>query len=72
MLIEQVGEDLHARVERAVEVFLLGLDDAGDVVLLLAKLGVLALVFMDDGVDHFIEEGLVHAEELAVAGGASE
>ena len=40
--------------------------------LLLAQLRVLALVFMDDGVNDLIEEGLIHAQKLAVAGSPAE
>ena len=67
MLGEQVGEDVHAGVDGLGEVLLLVADDAGDIRLLLAQLGVLALVFVHDHVHDLIQERFVDAEELAVA-----
>ena len=72
VLCQQLSEDLHAGVDGSGKVFFLGLDHLGDIVLLLPKLRVLALVFMDDGVNDLIEEGLVHAQKLAVAGSPAE
>ena len=67
MLGEQVGKDVHAGVDSLGEVLLLVADDAGNIRLLLAQLGVLALVFVHDHVHDLIQERLVDAEELAVA-----
>ena len=47
-------------------------DDLGDIILPLPQLGVVALVLVDDGVAHLVEEGLVDAQQLAVAGGPAE
>ena len=70
--LQHLGEDLHAAVDGLGEVLFLGADDAGDIGLLFAQLGVLALVLMDDGVDDLIEERLVDAQQLAVARGAAQ
>ena len=67
MLGEQVGKDVHAGVDSLGEVLLLVADDTGDIRLLLAQLGVLALVFVHDHVHDLIQERLVDAEELSVA-----
>ena len=72
MALEHFGEDLHAAIDGLGEVFFLGADDAGDIGLLFAQLGVLALVFMDDSVHDLIEERFVHAQQLAVTRGAAE
>ena len=63
---------LHTGIDGLCEVFLLALYNAGNVLLLLAKLGVLALVFMDNCIDYIIKEGLIHAEKLAVAGSTTQ
>ena len=72
VLGQQVGEDLHAAVDGLGKVLLLGADDLGDIVLLLAQVLVLALVLVDDGIQDLIQEGLVHAQQLAVAGSPAE
>ena len=72
MLGEQVGEDVHAGVDGLGEVLLLVADDTGDIRLLLAQLRVLALVFVHDHVHDLIQERLVDAQQLAVAGGAAQ
>ena len=69
---QHLREDFHAAVDRLGEVLFLRADHARDIGLLLPELGVLALIFMDNGVDDLIEERLVHAEELSVPGGSSE
>ena len=72
MLGKDGGKYLHTGIDSLCEVFLLALDNTGNVLLLLTKLGVLALVFVDNGVDYLIKEGLIHAEKLAVAGSATQ
>ena len=72
VLSKKIREDSHTGVDSAGKVLLLGLDDAGDVRLLLAKLRVLALVLMDDGIDDLVKERLIDAKELAVARSAAE
>ncbi len=69
---KHTGEDSHAAVDRAGEVFLLGADDAGDILLPLGKLGVSAAVLVDDGIADLIKERLLLAEQTSVAGGAAE
>ena len=54
------------------EVLLLRADDLGDIGLLLPQIGVLALVLMDHGVHHLIQEGIVDAQQLPVAGGPAQ
>ena len=63
---QHIGKDLHAAVDGLGEVLLLRAHHAGDIALLLAQLWILALILMDDRVDHLIEERLVHAKQLAV------
>ena len=72
MLGEQGCEYLHSGVDGLCEALLLAFDNTGDIVLLLTQLGILALIFMDNGVDDFIKERLVHAKELSVTGSSSE
>ena len=68
MALQKLGEDAQARVDGSAELLFLAADDGRDVLLLFLQLGILAAADFDDGVDDFTEEGLVHAEELAVAG----
>ncbi len=70
--LQHLIEDAQAAVDGLGEVLLLHPDDLGDIVLTLPQLGVVALVLVDDGVAHLIEEGLVHTQELAVAGGPAQ
>ena len=72
VLRQQVGEDLHAAVDGAAEVLLLGADDLGDIGLLFPQVGILSLVFMDHGIHHLIQEGIVDAQELPMAGGPAQ
>ena len=69
---QHVAVDLHAAVDGAGEVLLLGADDLSDIGLLLPQVGVLALVLVDDGVHHLIQERFVDAQQLTVAGGAAQ
>ena len=64
--------NLHAAVNGAGEVLLLLLDHAGDVGAALAQVAVVALVLLYDGLHDLVQEGLVHAQQLAVAGGPAE
>ena len=68
VLREHIIENLQAAVDGLCEVLLLHADDLGDIVLALPQLGVVALVLVDDGVTHGIQEGIVHTQELTVAG----
>ena len=63
---------LHALVDGLLEALLLGLDDLDDVVLILAQLRISALVFIDDGAGHLIQESALDAEQPAVAGSAAQ
>ena len=72
VLCQQVGEDLHAAVDGAAEILLLRADDLGDIGLLFPQIGVLPLVLMDHGVHHLIQEGIVDAQQLPVAGGPAQ
>ena len=65
---EQLVVDLHAAVDGLGEVLLLGADDLGDIGLLFTQVGISALVFPHHGVHHLVQEGTVHAKELAVTG----
>ena len=62
--------DADAAVDGAGEVLLLGANDLGDVALLFLQVGVLPLVLVYHGVHHLVQERLVDAQQLAVAGGA--
>ena len=68
VLRQQIGEDLHAAVDGAGKVLLLGADDLGDIALFLTHIRVFALIDLHDGIHHLIKEGVVHAQELAVPG----
>ena len=72
VLGQQVGEDLHAAVDGAAEILLLGADDLGDIRLLFPQIRILSLVFMDHGVHHLIQERLIDAQELPMAGGPAQ
>ena len=69
---EHVVKDAHAAVDGLGKVLLFHPDDLGDIGLALPQLGVVAPVLPDDGVADRVEEGIVHAQELAVAGGTAE
>ncbi len=69
---QHLVEDLQAAVDGLGEVLLLHPDHLGDIVLPLPQLGVVAPVLVDDGVAHLVQEGLVDAQQLAVAGGPAE
>ena len=64
--LEHVAEDLHAAVDGLGEVLLLRAHNAGDIRLLFAQLRILALILMDNGIDHVIQERMVDAEKLSV------
>ena len=70
--VHELGEDAHAAVYRAGEALLLGADDLGDEALLVDEVRVGGAVLVDDRLADLVEEGLVHAEELAVARGAAQ
>ena len=72
VLREHLGEDLHAAVDGLGEALFLGANDFGDIGGLLPHVLVLALVDLDHGLHDLIEEGAVHAQELAVAGGPAQ
>ena len=71
-LVHELAEDAHAAVYRAGEALLLGAYNLRDEALLVHKVGVGRAVLVYDGLADLIEEGLVHAEELAVPRGPSE
>ena len=72
VLGEQVGKDVHAGIDGLGEILLLVADDAGDIRLLLAQLGILALVFVHDHVHDLIQKRLIDAEQLAMARSAAQ
>ena len=72
MFGQKLRKDLHAGVNGLGKVLFLGLYHTGDIGLLFPKFGILALVFMDHRVDDLIEERFIHAQELAMTGGAAE
>ena len=64
---KHVIEDLHARINGLGKILFLCLYHAGDVGLLFPQFGILALVLVDNRIDDLVQQGLVHAQELAVA-----
>ena len=54
MLLEQAVVYLQAGVDGLCEAVLLAFDDTGYILLLFAQLGILALVFVNNGVDDLI------------------
>ena len=72
VFLQHIVENLQAAVDGLGEVLLLHPDDLGDIVLALPQLGVVALVLVDDGVAHLVQEGLIDPQQLAVAGGPAE
>ena len=72
VLGQHVGENLQAAVDGLGEVLLLHPDDLGDIALLLHQVGVGGGVDLDDGVTHPVQEGVVDAQQLAVAGSPAE
>ena len=69
---EHLVEDLQAAVDGLGEVLLLHPDDLGDIGLTLPQLGIVALVFVNNGVHYLIQEGTVHTQQLSVAGGPAQ
>ena len=72
MLLEQAVVYLQAGVDGLCEAVLLAFNNAGYILLLFAQLGILALVFVNNGVDDLIKERLVNAQELTVTRSSSE
>ena len=72
VLLEQAVVYLQAGVDGLCEAVLLAFNDAGYILLLFAQLGILALVFVNNGVDDLIKERLVNAQELTVTRSSSE
>ena len=68
MLCQHIGEDRHATVDGAGKVLFLHLYNLGDIVAALPQIGVVNLVFLHHGLHDLIEEGVVDAQELAMAG----
>ena len=65
-------EDVHAAVNGFGEVLFLRADDFGDITLTLPQFGVVALVLMDNRITDRVQERLVDAQQLAMAGSAAQ
>ena len=72
VLLEQTVIYLQAGVDGLCKAILLAFNNAGYILLLFAQLGILALVFVNNGVDDLIKERLVNAQELTVTRSSSE
>ena len=68
MLCQHIGENRHAAVDGTGKVLLLHLYHLGDIVAALPQIGIVNLVFLHHGLHDLIEEGVVDAQKLAVAG----
>ena len=68
MLRQELRKNLHATVNGPGEVLLLRAHHPGDIVRPIPEVAVMALVFMDDGLHHLEEEGLIHPQELPMPG----
>ena len=68
VLCQHIGKDLHAAVNGPGKVLLFHLHHLGDVAAALPQVGVVVLVLVDHGLHHLVQEGMVHAQELAVTG----
>ena len=67
-----LGEDLQTGIDRAVEVFFLGVDDAGDHILLLDDLGISLAGDLKDLLGKLGQEQTFDAQELTVTGGTAQ
>ena len=65
--VDHVVQDVHAGIDGAGKVCLLGADDLLDIGVMLAQLGVGGLAGLDDGLHQIHEEGVVDAQHPAVA-----
>ena len=72
MLLEQAIIYLQAGVDGLCEAVLLAFYDASYILLLFAQLGILAFVFVNNGVNDLIKERFVNAKELTMARSSSE
>ena len=72
VLLEQAIIYLQAGVDGLCEAVLLAFYDAGYILLLFAQLGILAFVFVNNGVNDLIKERFVNAKELTMARSSSE
>ena len=62
------GENAHTGIDGTGKVLLLSLDHTDHVVSTLPQIGVVALILFNNGRNHFIQEGLIYTQQLAVTG----
>ena len=70
--VDHVVQDVHAGVDGAGKVCLLGADDLLDIGVVLTQLGVSGLAGLDDRLHQLHEEGAADAQHTAMAGSAAE
>ena len=70
--LHQVGKDRKPRVDCRVEALLLDGDHFADIVVLFTQLRVAGFALLHDDFEQLAEEGMIDAEQLAVAGGAAD
>ena len=68
--VDHVVQDVHAGVDGAGKVCLLGADDLLDISVMLAQFGVCGLAGLDDSLHQLHEEGAADAQHTAMAGSA--
>ena len=68
VLGKHIGKNLHTAVDGPGKVLFLHLDHLGDISSPLPQIGIVALVLVDNGLHHLMQEGMVHTQQLAVTG----
>ena len=72
MLCQLFTEDTHTGINGTGKILFFILDHLDHVLRTLTQVGIVALIFLNDSADDFKQEGLVHAQELAVTGSTTE
>ena len=72
MTFQHFTENLQATVDGLGEVLFLHTNHAGDIFLTLLQFRVMMAVFLHDGIHNLKQEGLIHAQQLAMTGSAAQ
>ena len=72
MLCQLCGKNAHTAVDGTAEILFLNLHDAGNIRGTFPKVGVVALVLLNNGFYNLVQEGRIHAQQLAMPGSPAE
>ena len=66
MGLKEFGENTESGIDGPTELFLLTLDDSGDITLLLLQFGILAAADLNNGGDDLVEEWIIDPKKLSM------